>query len=101
MCAYAEQVIGTVALKGSELPAFDHSPWLAGLFVVPQHRGKGVGALLVGSAEREAASLGIERLYLYTPVSEHFYERLGWSVTHRYHLPSGPVAIMSKRVGGP
>ena len=55
------QVIGTVALKQTELK-FPYSPWLAGLFVVPQFRRRGIGALLVGAAEDEAASLGIERL---------------------------------------
>jgi predicted N-acetyltransferase YhbS len=91
------RVLGTVALKNSELQ-FPYSPWLAGLFVVPQFRHKGIGALLVGAAEGEAASLGVECLYLYTPVSQAFYERLGWSVVEHCKLPTGSVAVMSKRL---
>ena len=91
------QVIGTVALKNSELH-FPYSPWLAGLFVIPRLRHQGIGALLVGAAERKAASLGIGRLYLYTPSSQAFYEKLGWSVWERSQLPSGPLSVMSKRL---
>ena len=91
------QVVGTVALKETELQ-FPYSPWLAGLFVIPELRRKGIGALLVSAAEHEAASLGVEHLYLYTPVSQAFYEGLGWSAINHCHLPGGPVAVMSKRL---
>ena len=91
------QVIGTVALKSNELQ-FPYTPWLSGLFVVPQFRHKGIGALLVSAAENEAASLGIEYLHLYTPVSQAFYEGLGWSLIEHCPLPSGSVAVMSKRL---
>jgi GNAT superfamily N-acetyltransferase len=91
------QVVGTVALKESELQ-FPYSPWLAGLFVAPPLRRKGIGALLVSAAEYEAASLGIECLYLYTPASLVFYESLGWLLVERCQSPSGSVAVMSKRL---
>jgi GNAT superfamily N-acetyltransferase len=40
--------IGTCLLVGSEIePNHDVSPWLAGLFVVPERRRKGAGAILV------------------------------------------------------
>lgn len=89
------QVIGTVALKVRELE-FPYSPWLAGLFVIPSFRHRGVDARLVRAAEREATSLGVTRLYLYTPASQGFYERLGWSLIEQCQLPSGPVAVMSR-----
>src|SRR5580765_1939868 len=38
--------IGTCLLVESEIqPKHDVSPWLAGLFVVPEHRRKGAGAV--------------------------------------------------------
>src|SRR5437762_14184180 len=44
--------IGTCLLVESEIePNHDVSPWLAGLFVVPEHRRKGTGALLVRAIE--------------------------------------------------
>lgn len=93
------RVVGTVALKEYELPQFSYSPWLAGLFTVPEFRRQGIGALLVSAAETKAASLGIQRLHLYTPTSQYFYERLGWSVREHYQLPSGQVTVMSKEIG--
>lgn len=89
-------VIGTVALKEHELRQCAYSPWLAGLFVVPAFRRQGVGELLVRAAESEAEMLGVEELYLYTPESQSYYERLGWSVIEQHQVPSGLVAVMSK-----
>lgn len=96
-----DRVIGTVALKDRELPDLEYGPWLAGLFVVPHHRRRGIGALLVAAAERQASALGVRQLHLYTPASEGFYERLGWTVIDRVALPSGTVSVMRKRVAGP
>jgi GNAT superfamily N-acetyltransferase len=59
------------------------SPWLAGVFVPREHRRHGIGAALVERAVREARSLGLPRLYLYTPGSGALYLRLGWSVVER------------------
>lgn len=92
------QVIGTVVLKERELQQCPYSPWLAGLFVLPPFRYKGIGALLVSAAESEAALLGVEQLYLYTPASQQFYERLGWCAVEHHQLPSGLIAVMSKRL---
>ena len=94
-------VVGTVALNDRELPDLEYGPWLAGLFVVPQNRRRGIGALLVAAAERQASALGVRHLHLYTPASESFYERLGWTVIDRVDLRSGPVSVMRKRVEGP
>ena len=66
--------------------------------MVPEYRHKGIGALLVHAAESEAASLGIQRLYLYTPASQGYYEYLGWSLIEYCQLPSGSVAVMGKEL---
>jgi GNAT superfamily N-acetyltransferase len=59
------------------------SPWLSDLFVVPEHRRRGVGAVLVGRVVLEARVLRSRRLYLYTLGSGALYLRLGWSVMER------------------
>ena len=59
------------------------SPWLAGVFVPHEQRRRGIGAALVGRVVAEARSLGVPRLYLYTPTTGAFYRRLGWSVVER------------------
>ena len=101
VAVFDDWVIGTVALKDRELRDLEYGPGLAGLFVVPQHRRRGVGALLVAAAERQASALGVRDLHLYTPASEGFYERLGWTVIDQVALPSGTVSVMRKRVEGP
>jgi GNAT superfamily N-acetyltransferase len=51
--------IGTCLLAESEIePNHDVSPWLAGLFVVPEHRRKGAGTVLVRAIEDQARQRG-------------------------------------------
>lgn len=76
----------------------DLSPWLAGVFVTPEQRRHGVGAALVQRVIDEATALGVRRLYLYTPSTEHFYSRLGWSLVERTSYEGVDVAVMSYEV---
>lgn len=59
------------------------SPWLAGLFVVPEHRRMEAGAVLVRAIEDQARLREFSQLYLYTTEAIEFYVRLGWSVVDR------------------
>src|SRR5215471_1581650 len=69
--------IGTCLLVESEIePNHDVSPWLAGLFVVAEHRRKSAGAVLVRAIEDHARQRHFSRLYLYTTEAVGFYERL-------------------------
>jgi N-acetylglutamate synthase-like GNAT family acetyltransferase len=91
-------VIGTVALKERELEQCAYTPWLAGLYVAQEYRGLGVGRLLTKAAESKAAALGIEKLYLYTPESQPYYEILGWSLVEHRNVSEKSVAVMSKAI---
>src|SRR5262245_8378622 len=52
--------VGTCLLVESEIePNHDVSPWLAGLFVVPEYRRKGAGAALVRAIEDQAPTTRI------------------------------------------
>ena len=95
-----EQVIGTVSLDESDLPSHDHlSPWLASLYVVPSHRRVGVACALVLHLVAFAQSRGISTIYLWTPGSTSFYERLGWTRLERAVLGRFEVVIMQYRTG--
>ena len=75
---------GTCLLVESEIePNHDVSPWLAGLFVIPEHRRKGAGSALVRAIEAQARQRRVSRLYLYTTEAIEFYARLGWPVLDR------------------
>jgi N-acetylglutamate synthase-like GNAT family acetyltransferase len=73
----------------------DLSPWLAGVFVAPDHRRCGIGAALVQRIIDEAKALGVQRLYLYTPSAEHFYSRLGWALVEHTSYRGANVTVMS------
>ena len=76
--------VGTCLLVESEIePNHDVSPWLVGLFVIPEHRRKGAGAVLVRAIEDQARQRHFSRLYLYTTEAVGFYERLSQPATSR------------------
>ena len=89
------QPVGTCILAESEIePNHDVSPWLAGLFVVPEYRGKGVGAALVRAIEDQARQRELSRVYLYTTHAVGFYKRLRWKVMDRTNWQGFDTALM-------
>jgi GNAT superfamily N-acetyltransferase len=71
LCGFALLVLQDFELRP------DLSPWLAGVFVRPQHRQRGIGSALVTRIEYEAQTLGVNTVYLYTAQSRTLYARLG------------------------
>jgi GNAT superfamily N-acetyltransferase len=71
------------------------SPWLAGVFVAPEHRRHGIGSALVRRVVECATTLGVRRLYLYTPSAERLYSQLGWSPLERTSYQGADVMVMS------
>jgi len=60
-----DQVLGTGALKPHDLDIRPKlTPWLGGMFVLPEYRGRGLGALLAEKTVAEARRLGLRQLYL-------------------------------------
>jgi GNAT superfamily N-acetyltransferase len=87
--------IGTCLLVESEIePNHDESPWLSGLFVVPAHRRKGAGVVLVRAIGSQARQRGFSRLYLYTTDGVGFYARLDWSILDRTNWRGFDAALM-------
>jgi GNAT superfamily N-acetyltransferase len=72
------------------------TPWLAGVYVAPEHRRQGIGSALVARAVDCAERLGVPRLYLYTPGAERMYSRLGWSPMERVKYRGSDVLIMHR-----
>jgi GNAT superfamily N-acetyltransferase len=80
----ASELVGMVSLKFHDMdPRPDLDPWLGGLFVLPEWRNRGVGAMLMYRATEEARRLNISRLYLWTHSAEGLYYKLGWQVVER------------------
>ena len=70
------------------------TPWLAGVYVVPEFRGQGIGSTLVLHVMEQARENMIERLYLFTPDREAFYARLGWKIFEKTSYLGYAVTIM-------
>lgn len=92
-----DELLGSVSLVDEDEPAFNAygEPWLASLYVRPDRRGRGHGAALVKALMAHAASLGIERLYLFTPGQADFYAGLGWRQERRLELHGVAIDLMS------
>ncbi len=92
-----DKVIGTIGLKQCDMDTRkDLSPWLAGLYVVTEHRCNGIGSLLIEALIEKAISLDISKLYLYTPDAEDFYRKLGWHILEQTEYLGHKVAILEK-----
>ena len=94
-------VLGTAALKtesvGGEIGV---GPWLAGLLVGKDHRGRGVGTALVEAIEQEALRLGFASIYTSTDSAAATMERRGWQALGSADSLRGPVAVYRRRVRG-
>ena len=92
---------GDILLGGAGLIAHDMdtrmdlSPWLACVYVAPEHRRQGIGTALVQRVVQEVRALGGDTLHLFTPDKEAFYARLGWSVVERTQYRGHQVVVMA------
>lgn len=89
------ELLGSASLVVGDLEGYEHlTPWLASLFVLPEHRGHGIGKTLVHAVVNEATALRIPELHLWTVGQRSYYERLGWEFVELCQRSHGPIAIM-------
>lgn len=79
-----DEMIASYALLTNDIISRqDLYPWLACLFVNPEHRNKGIAERLLNHGLEETKRKGFHRLYLSTDL-EGFYEKKGWT-----HIANG------------
>jgi GNAT superfamily N-acetyltransferase len=94
-----DHVFGTIALKPQDLDIRPQlTPWLGGLFVLPEYRGCGVASLLIPCMVKEAARLHLSDLYLWTPSAESLYARHGWVLMEKTPYHTYEISIMHRRL---
>ena len=98
-----DDVVGCASLIENDMETRPElSPWLAGVFVPAAHRGRGIGTALIMQVLKEAQTLHIPRIYLYTPGPGTLYRRLGWSIVERtFYRPlwkDQQVTIMERAI---
>lgn len=87
---------GSVSLIREDAPALKHlnGPWLASLWVHPEHRRHGLGARLVKHVLHHAQQHALTQLRLFTVDGEAWYRALGWQFEQRADLNGSQVVIM-------
>jgi GNAT superfamily N-acetyltransferase len=92
-------LLGSASLVPHDMDTrMDLSPWLASMYVTPEHRSRGIGTALVQRVLEEAVELSVETLYLFTPDREGFFASLGWSVVERTEYRGQQVVIMALHI---
>ena len=91
----SDEIVGTASIVKQDMSTrIDLSPWLAAVYVPPEHRGLGIGSDLVRAAIDETRVIGLERFYLITPDRVAFYARLGWVELENAEYRGENVTIM-------
>ena len=89
------QILGSAAIVECDMDTHKYfTPWLASVFVTPAKRRQGIGSALVRHVMREANKHGVEKLYLFTPDQQKFYQKLGWTHLFRENYRGNEVHIM-------
>lgn len=76
----------------------EFQPWLALVYTLTEHRGKGYGAKLCEEIQEQAKLAGMGQLYLFTHTAESLYKRLGWEQLERIELKGKDIAVMKKKL---
>lgn len=90
--------VGTVTLARKDLDERpDLTPWLAGVFVIPDRRGRGYAYHLFTEFERACRAASVEVAWLYTNTAERVYLRAGWERVEVLQRPGKlPITLMRR-----
>lgn len=70
------------------------SPWISGLFVLPEFRGLGLGKMIVDEMCDIAKRLGIKIMYVWTDQTPDFYVKLGFEFLRTVFKNEGGEAML-------
>ena len=89
--------VGTGCLKTNDFTARpDLCPWVAGIYVIPDYRRRGVASIILQRLEQESVNLGYPCCFLWTASAELLYFKHGWEVVERVDYCDAPATIMTK-----
>lgn len=90
--------VGTVTLARRDLDERpDLTPWLAGVFVVPEARGRGYVRHLLAAFDEACRAAAIGTAWLYTNTAEPVYLRAGWQVAEVIQRQGKPPVTLMRR----
>ncbi len=86
--------VGFGSLKQESIKSHPHLfPWAASGYVLPVHRGQGIGAFLLRSLEAHAKSLGYAQVYCGTSTATSLLKRAGWHSIEQVQHAGKPLTI--------
>ena len=89
--------VGAGALKRHSIPSHSHFlPWAAAGYVLPTHRGRGIGAELLHGLVSKAHELGYAHLYCATSTSASLLTRAGWLPLDSVSMQGKPLVIFRR-----
>ncbi|GGA29335.1 GNAT family N-acetyltransferase [Dyella nitratireducens] len=86
----------TLQEKTRLFPDIERTPWLAGVYVEPEHRSRGIASLLIREVENAASVAGYETLHLCTHEHEAYYQKLGYETIEARNFHKQKTFIMAK-----
>jgi GNAT superfamily N-acetyltransferase len=90
--------VGTASLALQDLEERpDLTPWLAGVFIIPEMRGRGYAYRLLEAFDEACCTAHVETAWLYTSGAERMYLKAGWQVAETIERPTKwPVTVMRR-----
>jgi N-acetylglutamate synthase-like GNAT family acetyltransferase len=88
----------TLQQKTRLFPDIDWTPWLAGVYVKPAQRSRGIAPLLIREVESAASVAGYGKLYLCTHEHEAYYKRLGYETVEDRYFREEKTFVMTKHL---
>ena len=91
-----EAPVGFGSLKHDSIDTHRHLfPWAASGYVVPAHRGRGVGGFLLRALSAHALELGYEQVYCGTSTATRLLLREGWREVEQILHAGKPLTVFS------
>ncbi len=91
--------VGVVSLRSSDMGRSELTPWLSALYVLPDHRRKGIGRALVNAVIQKTKQLGVGTLYLGTMDKQNYFAHQGWVTYEQSRFRGHMVTVMRKKLG--
>ena len=94
-----DKPVGTVTLAREDLEERPNlTPWLAGVFVVPERRGQGYFRLLLAAFENACRAASIKVAWLFTNTAEDVYLKTGWETIEIVRRSNGEAFAVMRRI---
>lgn len=92
-------LLGSGSLKIHDLELRSNlGPWLGGMYVVQDWRGRGIGSMLIERLLIEAARLKLNSLYLWTSSAQSLYARHGWRMHEHLNYCGYQGVVMHRAI---